>query len=335
MGEHSSDPAPAWFRDAFDAAAGAEMAVRFDQYMEIALYHPAGGYYRRPRMRVGTGPETDFYTASTSAPVFGDLVVAAATTLLGTRDPHDFRFVEIGAEPGCGILQGIEHPFSSYEVRAWGDTTEIDRCCVLFSNELFDAQPFRRFVKREAGWREVYVTLSSTGFLAEIEYVPPDASFLPPTSPPGYRIDASFAATDFAKVLVEQPWQGLFLAFDYGKSWETLVSDTPNGTARAYYRHTQSNDLLARPGEQDLTCHVCWDWLDAALGGSGFAPARLESQEAFFVKHAASRIEALMRADAAIASPRKRSLMQLLHPAHLGQKFEVLHAQRFHRQNCP
>jgi len=335
MGEHSSTPTPAWFRDAFEAIAGAERVVRFDHYMEIALYDPVGGYYRRPRVRVGTGQGTDFYTASTSAPVFGDLVAAAATKLLGSRDPKDFRFIEIGAEPDRGILQGMEHPFRSCEARAWGETSAIDGHCVLFSNELFDAQPFRRFVKREAGWREVYVTLSDTGLLAEIERAPPDASFLPTSSPTGYRIDAPFAATALANVLVEQPWQGLFLAFDYGKSWETLASDTPDGTARAYYQHTQSNDLLARPGEQDLTCHLCWDWLAASLREGGFAPARLESQEAFFVNHAATRIEAMMRADAAIASPRKRSLMQLLHPAHLGQKFEVLHAQRFHGQNCP
>ena len=32
--------------------------------------------------------------------------------------------------------------------------------------------------------------------------------------------------------------------------------------------------------------------------------------------------------DRSPTSPRKRSLMQLLHPAHLGQKFQTLHARR-------
>ena len=40
--------------------------------------------------------------------------------------------------------------------------------------------------------------------------------------------------------------------------WADLIGDRPAGTARAYYRHEATRDLLARPGEQDLTCHVCW-----------------------------------------------------------------------------
>lgn len=311
------------------------MALRFDQFMELALYHPDGGYYRSDRPRVGRGPKTDFYTSSTSAPVFGDLVAAATTTLLGSHDPGDFRFIEIGAEPQCGVLENVEHPFGSYEARAWGDIAAIEGRCVLFSNELFDAQPFRRFVKRAAAWHEIYVVLSDSGRLTEIERERPDASFLPPDSPSGYRIDAPLATRTLVSLLADQPWQGLFLTFDYGRAWETLANETPQGTARAYHRHAQTNTLLARPGEQDLTCHVCWDWLTADLTQRGFTQTRIESQEAFFINHAARRIEDLMHEDAATARSRKRSLMQLLHPAYLGQKFEVLHAQRLPGQNCP
>jgi len=54
----------------------------------------------------------------------------------------------------------------------------------------------------------------------------------------------------------------------------------------------------------------------------------VESQELFFVRHAAAFLEATTAAEAARFSPRKQSLLQLLHPAHLGQKFQVLHAWR-------
>jgi hypothetical protein len=61
------------------------------------------------------------------------------------------------------------------------------------------------------------------------------------------------AAAALAEQLSAPGWSGLFVACDYGKSWRELIEAAPNGTARAYYRHAQSNELLARPGEQDLT----------------------------------------------------------------------------------
>jgi SAM-dependent MidA family methyltransferase len=141
-------------------------------------------------------------------------------------------------------------------------------------------------------------------------------------------MDAPFAAAALAARIAAQPWRGLFLACDYGKSWAELSEATPAGTARAYYRHAQSNDLLARPGEQDLTCHLCWDWLAESLSRAGFDRPVLESQEAFFIHYAGEFIATLTTAEAARFSPKKLSLLQLLHPSHLGQKFQVLHAQR-------
>jgi SAM-dependent MidA family methyltransferase len=141
-------------------------------------------------------------------------------------------------------------------------------------------------------------------------------------------IDAPLGSVALARSLADQPWTGLFVAFDYGRSWAALTEEYPAGTARAYHRHTQSNDLLARPGEQDLTCHVCWDWLVAALAERGFDPPQIESQEAFFAHRASPFIAASVAAHAGHFSREKLALLQLLHPAHLGQKFQVLHALR-------
>ncbi len=130
--------------------------------------------------------------------------------------------------------------------------------------------------------------------------------------------------------LAAQPWHGLFVAFDYGKTFAELGHAVPGGTLRAYHQHTQHNDLLARPGEQDLTAHVCWDWLREALAANGHAAPELVSQESFLVHHAGDFIgEQLAReaaAPASAANPRKRALMHLLHPGQMGQKFQVLHA---------
>jgi SAM-dependent MidA family methyltransferase len=337
MGSSLPVPPPAAspeFREVFRRHADPAGAMTFARFMQLALYDAEVGYYRRARERVGYATGTDFFTASTSGQIFGELIAAASATLLGpARHVRDYTFVEIGAEPTDaapgGVLAGVAHPFGAVRTLRVGEPLTLGGPCVVFSNELFDAQPFQRFVFRAGAWRELGVMLRGDS-LAEVAFPPasPQPTFLPPTAPEGYVIDAPVEATALLNRIAAQPWSGLFIACDYGKSWRELSEATPAGTARAYFRHTQSNDLLARPGEQDLTCHVCWDWLAAALAQAGFAAPVVESQEAFFIHQAGPFIAAATAAEAARFSPRKLALLQLLHPAHLGQKFQVLHALR-------
>lgn len=308
--------------------AGGGDVVGFDAFMDVALYHPAAGYYRRDRRRVGFGSGTDFFTA-TSSPLFGRLVTAACVGLLAPAEASDFEFVEIGSEPGAGILGGLPHPFASARQVPVGQPIRIKGPSVVFSNELFDAQPFRRFRFRQGRWREIGVSFAG-GLLQEEELAAaaPMPAVLPEVASEGYVIDAPLASAELAGMIAGQQWSGLFLAFDYGKSWEEIAHATPSGTGRAYHLHVQGNDLLTAPGEQDLTCHVCWDWLSDALAARGFAAPHLESQEAFFVRHCAGLIESLATAPSSGLSRDKLSLMHLLHPANMGQKFQALWAIR-------
>lgn len=326
------------FLAVFRAHADAHVEMPFTQFMDLALYHPEVGYYRSNRKRVGYEPGTDFFTSSTSGAIFGELVAAACAKLLRAagRDPAAHTFVEIGAEPchsvlgrpdGGGVLAGAMHPFAARRtVRVDERLDLLAGDLVVFSNELFDAQPFSRTVAQNGRWYQVNVRLQGDRLTEVVHPDPiPDG---PPPAPDGYRFDQPHAAASLAAEITRRPWCGLFVAIDYGKTLRELTEDKPEGTARAYFQHTQSNDLLARPGEQDLTCHICWDWMTQALKHSGFTEPRLEFQEAFFIRHAGEFIAGTSAADAARFSPRKLALQQLLHPAHLGQKFQVLHAVR-------
>jgi SAM-dependent MidA family methyltransferase len=310
--------------------ANADAAMRtmpFDHFMKLALYDPAVGYYAADRTRVGRTAGTDFYTATTSGPIFGELIAAACVTLLGGQSPKDFTFVEIGAESAEGVMTGVTHPFGATRVIRIGEEITLSGQCVVFSNELFDAQPFRRFVFRGEAWRESGVCFNGEE-LCEVELTTCVPASLPAKAPDGYVIDAPIAAVALAREIAHQRWTGLFVACDYGKSRTELVESCPAGTARAYFRHQQSNNLLAQPGKQDLTCHVCWDWLADALRENGFSAPTVESQESFFVHHSGDFISEAIAKEAARFSPRKQSLLQLLHPVHLGQKFQVLHSLR-------
>jgi SAM-dependent MidA family methyltransferase len=332
MGSSSPSPASASpeFLALFRAHADADGVMTFARFMELALYDPQLGYYRRNGTRVGREPGTDFYTSTSSGQVFGELVSAAChqRLLQAGRDSARHTFVEIGAEPGsAGLLAGVKHPFAGVRTLHVGDPLALSGDCVVFSNELFDAQPYVRTVWRRGHWWEIGVALRGQT-LVEVELA--IDALRGPVHPgtDGYRFDQPLAAAALADEIAVQPWRGLFVAIDYGKTLRELARETPAGTARAYYRHTQSNDLLARPGEQDLTCHVCWDWLSDALRRHGFANPSLEFQETFLVYYAGEAIAAISAAEAATLSPRKLALMQLLSPAKMGQKFQVLHAVR-------
>lgn len=312
---------------ALRARAAGRGQLGFAEFMEVALYAPGVGYYRKSRPRVGYGAGTDFLTASASAPLFGRLVAAACADLLGAGALPGHDFVEIGAEPGAGILSGFDHPFRSARQVKVGESLVIEGPSVVFSNELLDAQPFRRFRRRGGAWREIGVRLGEAG-LSETEFQPEGAPRLPDRAPDGYLVDAPVGAAALAGAVAAQPWTGLFLAFDYGKSWQEIATATPAGTARSYRGHVQGNDLLSHAGDQDLTCHVCWDWTGEALRQGGFGEPRVETQEAFFALRCSAMIGALAASEAGRLSREKLSLLQLLHPAHMGQKFQAQWAIR-------
>lgn len=322
------------FAESFRLSAGPEGVLSFERFMALALYDPGCGYYRRPHRRIGRGGGSDFYTAA-SLPLYGELVAAACAALVGgPSKAREYTFVELGVEPPGGVLRGVAHPFGASLEAGVNGGLDLRGPCVVFSNELFDAQPFRRFRKRAGGWRELGVRSGSAGW-EETELPAMGADFLPADAPEDYCLDAPTGARALAEAIAGQPWSGLFVAADYGKSWEELAYGTPAGTARAYREHRQSNDLLAHPGEEDLTCHVCWDWIGQALAERGFGAVSLESQEAFLVRHAGPVLAEITAAVAPGVDGRKQALLHLLHPSLMGRKFQVLTAFRPGREPAP
>ena len=70
----------------------------FVRLVEAALYAPGLGYYASERVRVGKAAGTDFTTAAALGPMFGELIAAAARSLVGDVKAHAPDAV--GADPG-------------------------------------------------------------------------------------------------------------------------------------------------------------------------------------------------------------------------------------------
>ena len=220
---------------------------------------------------------------------------------------------------------------------------------ILFSNELLDAFPVRRlgWDAKEKSWFEWGVALAGEQFrwarlperwLPAGEFATPAGKMpalqLPssilhlPSSlldvlPDGYTIETSPAAENWWRAAAGILQRGKLLAIDYGFTAEEQFSPARvNGTLRAYHRHRVSDDLLAQPGEQDLTAHVNFTAIQQAGEAAGLKTEQLSSQPQFL-----TRILGRAAKDASFAgldAKRIRQFQTLTHPEHLGRAFRVL-----------
>lgn len=295
-------------------------------FVDCALYAPELGYYQRTdRKRVGRDAHTDFYTASSLGACFHACVTTAAQTLLGSEFCQRTQFVEIGAEADEALseLEGFAHRKSL----RLGAPLTLTGNCVVFSNELFDAQPFDQFCFHHGQWRLTGVELSDTELRPcilpdSLQTLRPAVAELPQDATDGYCVDVPTGAEQLLTTLVSQAWEGLFIAFDYGHDWQTLITETPQGTARAYQNHEKHNAIWRDPGQQDITHHVCWDRLEAILRDHGFASVTTQRQESFLMRYALPWIQQALENTQDFYTRRK--LMELLHPGHMGTRFQVL-----------
>jgi SAM-dependent MidA family methyltransferase len=145
----------------------------------------------------------------------------------------------------------------------------------------------------------------------------------------GHTLDVSPDAAALMDTVTAGDWRGAVIFPDYGKTLREFLDAVPLGSARAYRNHTQSNALLAAPGEQDLTYHVAWDTLQARLVAAGFTGTVVERQEAFLMKRASGELERRFNAGARTRDPAAMAVLrELVHPAHFGGKFQVLSGVR-------
>ena len=301
----------------------------FDEFVNLALYHPILGYYSKRKERVGKGDNSDFYTSNSIGSPWGDLIVEACTQILKPKELKNYTFIEIAAEPGCSILNQIVHPFVSTMTYRLGDSVEIPDQSIVFSNEWLDAQPFKRFrfdgTKKE--WREIGVNLLGKKF-TECFFQTKQNLLFPKECIDGYTIDWPTGARTAMNEIISQNWRGLFLTFDYGLLRKTILQERPEGTARGYSKHKINTDLLSMAGEQDLTCHLCWDELIDCLKSRNFCSPKLQSQESFFMHHSQNKIKLLIEQSDGPLDSKIQKLKELIHPQYLGNKFQALWAVR-------
>ena len=212
---------------------------------------------------------------------------------------------------------------------------------VIFSNELLDAFPVHRFDwdAKEKKWFEWGVAVDGDKIVwtkiqnphsalrtQQLE-LPSSILHLPPSLlavlPDGYTIETSPAAEDWwrnAAGILERGW---LMTLDYGLTADELFSPArPRGTLRAYFRHRISDDVLANPGEQDITAHVNFSAIQNAGEDCGLKTEYFGSQAKFLTEILAAADKTKSLGD--WGAKQTRQFQTLTHPEHLGRAFRVL-----------
>ena len=324
--------------------------ISIAQYMTLALHDPKDGYYAT---RDPFGAGGDFTTAPEISQMFGEMLGLWCVQVWHDQGrPEPVRLVELG--PGRGTLMAdalramrvVPEFLSALDVvlveaspvlrdmqqakladcganLAWTDrfdATSIDRTLFLIANEFFDALPIRQFVRVGTGWRERMVTASADGQLSFV-LAPVAGDALVPAerngAPQGGVTEIAPAATalteEIARTIVQHGGGALIVDYGYG-------APGYGETLQAVESHSFA-DVLADPGESDLSAHVDFLALAEAVRRGGAAPWGPAGQGPFLRDLGITvRAERLIQNDPAVAA----ALDRLINPQQMGTLFKAL-----------
>jgi len=254
--------------------------LRFDAWMQRALYDPRNGYYSR---RIETvGGRGDFTTAPQISEALAAAIAQWASAAL--RETRCRHLVEIG--PGTGILAmqvwkrlpllqrlttslhlvETSDKLTAIQRKTLGDgalwhatPTEALAACrgkaVIYSNELVDAFPCRRFELTPGGWQEIHVKDGEV--LLPVENLP-DSTVFNRDFPLGQRVEVHESYREWLQEWLPRWRAGRLLTIDYGAEVGQLYPRQPGGSMRAYLlqQRLTGPDIYQNVGRQDLTADV-------------------------------------------------------------------------------
>ena len=276
--------------------------LRFDAFMERALYAEPGGFYESGG---GAGRRTgDFLTSVEVGPLFGRLVARLADRCwerLGR--PGDFTLVDAGAgsgtlarsvlaaNPACaGALHYVlversgalrlaheelidRPPAAGACLESRADLPDGVLDGLIIANELLDNLPCRLLERTVDGWAEVFVRADSPGaFVEELRPLPTEeqmvADALAPEAPVGGRIPLASAAAEWVGRALDTLRAGSLVVIDYTDSSATLAARPPWEWVRTYRAGVRGHEPLRDVGSSDITVEVPLDQILAAHPGA-------------------------------------------------------------------
>jgi SAM-dependent MidA family methyltransferase len=251
--------------------------IPFRRFMEVALYHPEHGYYRRARDPFGK--RRLLHGGAAPAGVRHPDGGSRAQLWTGIGKPAEFTVVELGAGRREMAEAFAEWRYCPIDVDS-GEMPE-NFTGVVFSNEFFDALAVDVTVYDGAGFREQLVGFRDGRFVwtmgdrarGEVEeYL---RRYFPPPEP-GNWYEANVEALGLLERIARRIARGHVFTVDYGYTRAESIR-FPAGTLMGYRRHAAREDVLEEPGERDITAHVNFTALEEHGARVGLAREKFET----------------------------------------------------------
>ena len=277
--------------------------ISFAEYMQAALYTPGLGYYAAGATKFGAAG--DFVTAPEVSPLFARVLARQCAGVMAEQQPA--TILEFGAGSGqlaadllacLAELDALPPRYEIFEVSAelrerqqallaatvpdiadrvsWLDRLPDKHRGIIIANEVLDALPVERFVRRADHVAQLCVTLDAdrlvlvekpapAALAAAVAEIEQDIGH---ALPDGYVSDVCLAASGWIADLAGLLQAGIALLFDYGVSRrEYYAANRSSGWLRCHFRHHVHADPLLLPGIQDITA-----WVDfSAVAGAAVA----------------------------------------------------------------
>jgi SAM-dependent MidA family methyltransferase len=294
-------------------------SISFAEFMHYALYAPGLGYYSAGSRKFGD--DGDFVTAPEVSPLFGRVIARQCAGVL--RHVHEATLLEFGAGSGrlaLEVLRTLEErdalpaEYRIMEVSAdlrdrqqrlltaelpelvdrvtWLDRMPETHRGVIIANEVLDALPVERFLRRDSGVLQLRVGDEAGEFVFVDEPAPAVLatavesieSDIGKRLPDNYISEVSLASPAWLRDVAQMLEHGMILLFDYGVSRrEYYAPDRNEGWLRCHFRHRAHSDPLILTGIQDLTAWVDFTAIAEAAVSSGLDVLGYVSQSQFLL----------------------------------------------------
>ncbi|MGA7226718.1 MAG: SAM-dependent methyltransferase [Acidimicrobiia bacterium] len=272
--------------------------IPFEQFMELSLYLPDGGFFTTGKLR--SEKAGDFLTSPEVSRLFGE-TLARFLEMERKRIGEPFELVEVAAGSGSlvsSILEVISLPVTAVEVSAAArdalrralpgdrvmDTLPDSVRGVILANELIDNLPMALAQRVDAGWRERWVGMERDQLVfVDAAPRPEVSSWLEANAgdvEDGGWVEVQLAAADWVSGALSRLAEGALVLIDYGETSENLLPRRRDGTLRTYRSHHLGPHPLDEPGETDITADVNFTALVAAAESAG-ARVELHRQDDF------------------------------------------------------
>ena len=339
--------------------------ISFADYMHEILYAPGLGYYSAGSSKFG--PAGDFITAPEVSSIFGTILARQVAEVLQQIDGASI--LEFGAGSGklaadmLESLQRLDALPSTYNILevsadlrerqesylrqrvpdlvdrvAWLASPPTAMCGALVANEVLDALPVERFVRRDSGVMQVRVTVTNNGFEFVEEAAPGKLrgsvaaieEDLGARLPEGYVSEICLAVPGLIEDMSAALREGVAFVFDYGvPRREYYAAERNDGWLRCHFRHHAHNDPLILPGIQDLTAWVDFTAVAAAAVAAGFEIGGYSAQAQFLM---AGGLDAEMGGFADLSLEEQielsRQVKTLTLPGEMGEHFKCIALQK-------